>query len=87
MKDIATQILVSSSPVSHPFTLEEMGKNLPTLSQITAFDMRRALQQSKRKYSLKFQQLSKLEEPHIQVCEAKCRDWDRCWVCNLGPNA
>ncbi len=52
--------------MGHPFTLEEMRKNVPTAQQISAFDMQRALREAKQKYSLKFLQLGKLE-PCLQV--------------------
>jgi hypothetical protein len=52
--------------VGHPFTLEEMLKNVPTAQQISSFDMQRALREAKQKYSLKFLQLGKLE-PCLQV--------------------
>jgi hypothetical protein len=58
-----------SSPVRHHFSLEAMQKDLPTQSQISAFDMRSAIRAARRKYSLKLLQPGK-HEPVLQVSVA-----------------
>ena len=63
-------LVVPSSPVSHPFSLEEMGKHLPTLTEMHAFDMRQAIREARQKYALKFMQLGK-DQPPLQVCFRK----------------
>ena len=65
-------LVVLSSPVSHPFSLEEMGKHLPTLTEMHAFDMRQAIREARQKYALKFMQLGK-DQPPLQVCFRKCQ--------------